>query len=84
MYLLDYVLLQVEKLSKTLKSEKLDLTVISSLVSVCSLDNCLSPAANWVLELQDIKESLEEAMGVNITTSDIQTFQNSVGNTLIS
>ena len=32
-----------------------------------SLDDALSPAANWVLELQDMKESLEEAMGVNIT-----------------
>ena len=31
-----------------------------------------------------MKESLEEAMGVNITTSDIQTFQNSVGNCFVS
>ena len=31
-----------------------------------------------------MKESLEEAMGVNITTSDIQTFQNSVGNHFVS
>ena len=54
-YLLDYVLPQVAKLSKTLQSEKLDLTVISSLVeaSLYSLDDALSPAANWVLELQD-------------------------------
>ena len=49
-----------------------------------SLDDALSPAANWLLELQDMKESLEEAMGVNITTSDIQTFQNSVGNHFVS
>ena len=84
-YLLDYVLPQVAKLSKTLQSEKLDLTVISSLVeaTLYSLDDALSPAANWVLELQDMKESLEEAMGVNIT-SDIQTFQNSVGNRFVS
>ena len=77
---------QVAKLSKTLQSEKLDLTVISSLVeaTLYSLDDALSPAANWVLELQDMKESLEEAMGVNITTSDIQTFQNSVGNHFVS
>ena len=83
-YLLDYVLPQVAKLSKTLQSEKLDLTVISSLVeaTLYSLDDALSPAANWVLELQDMKESLEEAMGVNTTTSDIQTFQNSVVSTL--
>ena len=49
-----------------------------------SLDDALSPAANLVLELQDMKESLEEAMGVNITTSDVQTFQNSVGNHFVS
>ena len=74
------------KLSKTLQSEKLDLTVISSLVeaTLYSLDDALSPAANWVLELQDMKKSLEEAMGVNITTSDIQTLQNSVGNHFVS
>ena len=53
-YLLDYVLPQVAKLSKTLQSEKLDLTFISSLVEATlnSLDDALSPAANWVLELQ--------------------------------
>ena len=86
LYVLDYVLPQVAKLSKTLQSEKPDLTVISSLVeaTLYSLDDALSPAANWVLELQDMKESLEEAMGVNITTSDIQTFQNSVGNHFVS
>ena len=40
----------------------------------------MTPTANWVLELQDMKESLKEATGINITTSDIQTLQNSVGN----
>ena len=49
-----------------------------------SLDDALSPATNLALELQDMKESLEEAMGVNITISDIQTFQNSDGNLFIS
>ena len=85
MYLLNYVLPKVGKLSKTLQSEKLDLTVISSLMeaTLYSLDDALSPATNWVLELQDMKKSLEEAMGVNITTSDIQTFLNSVGNHVV-
>ena len=47
-YLLDYVLPQVAKLSKTLQSEKLDLTVTSSLMeaTLYSLDDALSPAAN--------------------------------------
>ena len=73
-YLLDYVLPQAAKLSKTLQSEKLDLTVISFLVeaTLYSLDDALSPATNKVLELQDMKESLEEAMDVNITTSDFK------------
>ena len=44
----------------------------------------MMPAANWVLELQDMKESLEEATGVNINTPNIQTFQNSVGNPSVS
>ena len=58
MYLLDYVLPQVAKLSKTLQSDKLDLTVTSSLMEAAlySLDDALSPAADWVLELQDMKE----------------------------
>ena len=80
-YLLNYVFPQVAKLSKTLQSEKLDLRVISSLVeaTLYSLDDALSPA-----ELHDMKENLEEAMGVNISTADIQTFQNSVGNHFVS
>ena len=84
--LLNYVLPQVAKLSRTLQSEKLDLTVVSSLVeaTLYSLDDALSPAANWVLELHDMKESLEEVTGVDITTSDIQTFQNNVGNPFVS
>ena len=57
--LLNYVLPQVAKLSRTLQSEKLGLTVVSSLVeaTLYSLDDALSPAANWVLELHDMKES---------------------------
>ena len=47
-FLLDYVLPQIAKLSKTLQSEKLDLTIKSSLVeaTLYSLDDALSPAAN--------------------------------------
>jgi len=50
MFLLDYVLPQVEKLSKTLQTEKLDVTVISSLVEATlhSIDDALT---NWVLAL---------------------------------
>ena len=55
-YLLDCVLPQVAKLNRTLQSNKLDLTVISSLVEATpySLDDALNPTANWVLELQEM------------------------------
>jgi len=47
MFLLDYVLSQVAKLSKTLQTEKLDVTVISSLVEATlhSIDDVLTPEA---------------------------------------
>ena len=58
MFLLDYVLSQVAKLSKTLQIEKLDVTIISSLVEATlhTIDDALTPAANWVLALRDIEE----------------------------
>jgi len=60
MILLDYVLPQVAKLSKTLQTEKLNLTVISSLVKATlhSIDDALTPAANWVLPLRDLEETI--------------------------
>ena len=58
MYLLDFVLPQVAKLSKCLK---LDLTAISGLVdsTLLTLDDALLPAANWVLELLDARDELQ-------------------------
>ena len=51
MFLLDYTLCQVAKLSKTLQAVQVDLSIISSLVdsTLHSLDDSLLPAANWVL-----------------------------------
>ena len=48
MYLLDYVLPQVAKLSKTLQAEKIDLTTVTPLVDATlnALDNVTLPAAN--------------------------------------
>ena len=62
MFFLDYVLPQVAQPSKTLQTEKLDL-IISSLVEATlhTFDDALIPAANWVMALRDIKDSLEEA-----------------------
>jgi len=58
MFLLDYVLPQVTKLSKTLQTEKLDATVISSLTTLHFIYVALTPAANWVLALWDMEKEL--------------------------
>ena len=48
---LDFVLPLVIKLSKCLQTEKLDLSIISSLVhaTLDTIDEALLPVANWVL-----------------------------------
>ena len=78
-FLLDYVyvLPQVAKLSKTLQTEKFDVIVVSSLAKATShtTDDALTPAANWVLALQDMEVSLEETISVRITVDDIKSFQ---------
>ena len=77
-YLLDYALPQVAKLSKTLQAEKLDLTVVSALVEsvLHSLDDALLPTANWVLELIDAHDQLDDATGIKVIPDDISSFQN--------
>ena len=77
MYMLDYVLPQVAKLSRTLQTEHLDLSMISSLVNATlhTLDDTVLPSANWVLELLDECEYLEEAAGIKVTQADITAFQ---------
>ena len=57
MYLLDYIIPQVAKLSHALQTKHLD-PLISSLVdaTLTSLDAIL-PSANWVLQLQDARKS---------------------------
>ena len=76
--MLDNVLPQVAKLSRTLQTEHLDLSVISSIVDATlhTLDDTVLPSANWVLELLDKREHLEEeAVGIKVTLADIITFQ---------
>ena len=62
-YLLDFTLPQVAKLSKALQTEQLDLSLISSLVdaTVQSLGDAVLPGANWVLELLDNIDDLKTA-----------------------
>ena len=58
MYLLDYILPQVAKLSRALLTKYLDLSHISSQVDATfnSLDDALLPSANWVLHLHALRE----------------------------
>ena len=62
MYLLDYILPQVTKLSRALETKHLDLSLISSLVDATlnSLNDAILPSANWVLQLQDAREEKQQ------------------------
>ena len=73
MYLLDYILSQVVKLSRALQTKKLDLSLISSLVDATlnSLDGAILPSANWVLQLQDAREELKAATGIGQFGRDV-------------
>ena len=72
-----YVLPQVAKLSRTLQTEQLELSMISSLVNATlhTLDDTILPSANWILELLDECEHLEEAGGIKVTQAYITAFQ---------
>ena len=61
-YLLDYTLPLVAKLSKSLQTKQLDLSMISSLVDAVfhALDDANTPEAYWVLELWDSKDDLSK------------------------
>ena len=85
MYLLDYILPQVAKLSRALQTKHLDLSLISSLVDATlnSLDDAILPSANWVLQLQDAREELKAATGIEATHLDVRSFQERVGKPFI-
>ena len=79
-YLLDYILPEVSKLSKSLQTEKLDLSIISSLVDATlhTLEDVLQPAAKWVLDLQEVKEEMDITVGINFNSDDVASFQSRV------
>ena len=85
MYLLDYVLQQVARLSRCLQAEKIDSTAIASLVdaTLSTLDDATLPAANWVLELFDANDDLDAATDIKITTEGIASFQEGVAKPFI-
>ena len=77
MYLLDNTLPQVAKLSTTFQIQQLDLSRISPFVDgiLVSLDDAITPAANWVLKLLNSKDDLQQATGETISADKIRTFQ---------
>ena len=79
-YLLDYILPEVSKLSKSLQTEKLDLSIISNLVDATlhTLEDVLQPAAKWVLDLQEVKEEMDITVGINFNSDDVASFQSRV------
>ena len=85
MYLLDYIFLQVVKLSRALPTKNLDLSLISSLVDATlnSLDDAILPSTNRVLQLQDAREEIKAATGIEVTHLDICSFQERVGKPFI-
>ena len=86
MYLLDFVLPQVAKLSKCLQTEKLDLTAISGLVdsTLLTLDDALLPAANWMLELLDSRDELQATTKIKINSESITSFQENVATPFVT
>ena len=72
-YLLDFISPQVARLSKTLQTEKSDLTIVSSLVDATlhTLDDSILAAANWMLELLNEMDDLMQVTGIKITMDDI-------------
>ena len=85
-YLLDFDLPQVAKLSKALQTEQLDLSLISSLIdaTVQSLDDAVLPRANWVLELLDNIDDLKTATKVTIDADKILSFQNTIAKPFVA
>ena len=85
MYLLDYILPQVAQLNRALQTKHLDPSLISSLVDATlnSLDDAILPSANWVLQLQDAREELKAATGIEATHLDICSYQERVGKPFI-
>ena len=76
-----YVLPQLAKLGKALQTEKLDLSVVSSVIeaTIQSIDDAVLPAANWVLELLEYCDDLQTTTEIMLTQQDITSFQDDVG-----
>ncbi len=64
-------------MSKSHQTEKLDLSIISSLVDATlhTLEDVLQPAAKWMLDLQEVKEEMDITVGINFNSDDVASFQ---------
>ena len=85
-YLLDYTLPLVAKLSKSLQTKQLDLSMISSLINAVlhALDDAITPEAYWVLELLDSKDDLQQVTGEILSAGKIHTFQETGGTPFVA
>ena len=85
-YLLDYTLPLVAKLSESLQTKQLDLSMITFLVDAVlhALDDAITPATYWVLELLDSKDDLQQATGEIVSADKIHSFQETVGTPFIA
>ncbi len=81
-YMLDHVLPQVAKLSRTLQTEHLDLSVVEA--TLHTLNDTELPSANWVLDLLDGTSKLEEATGIKVTMPSIVSFQKTVAKPFVA
>ena len=84
-YLLDEVLPQTAKLSKSLQAVQLDLSAIPSLVhnTLHALDAATVPTTNWILQLHDVCEELARTE-VDISVTAALEFAEKVGKPFIS
>ena len=87
MYLLDYILPQVAKLSRALQTKHLDLTIVSSLVDATlnSLDDTIYTAYSKLgVAATSGREELKAATGIEVAHLDICSLQERVGKPFIS
>ena len=76
-YWITYTLPLLAKYSKSLQTKQLDLSVISSLIDVVLhvLDDAITPATYWVLELLDSNDDLQRATGEIFNADKTPTFE---------
>ena len=72
-YLLDYILPQVSKLSETLQKRTWTCPSSQAFVNATlhTLEDVFLPAANWVLNLLDVKEEMGTTVGINFNSENI-------------